>query len=104
MRPCRECGEPTRAITDVVELCPQCLGVSDPESAVGKFTDRADQLSRPATIKPATAPTPLPATSWAPVPLAGYVTGTKTDDPPTVLERTDGAALLYPGRLHAVFG
>src|SRR5437867_3466218 len=45
------------------------------------------------------AETPQERTSWWPRPLvAGGVIE------PTILRRTDGEALFYPGRLHAVVG
>jgi hypothetical protein len=44
------------------------------------------------------------ATSWAPVELAAILNGTQSDPPPSILTRTDGRALLYAGRVHAVFG
>ena len=43
-------------------------------------------------------------TSWAPVPLEAVLDGSQPDPPPTLLTRSDGRALLYPGRVHALFG
>jgi hypothetical protein len=43
-------------------------------------------------------------TSWAPVDLGPILDGTEPDPPPSILTRTDGRALLYPGRVHALFG
>lgn len=53
-------------------------------------------------------PSPGPAgpketrTTWAPVDLSEILAGTYTQPTPTMLERTDGRALLYPGRIHAL--
>jgi hypothetical protein len=43
-------------------------------------------------------------TSWAPVPLEAVLDGSQPDPPPALLTRSDGRALLYPGRVHALFG
>jgi hypothetical protein len=43
-------------------------------------------------------------TSWAPVELGPVLDGTQPDPPPAILTRTDGRALLYAGRVHALFG
>ena len=43
-------------------------------------------------------------TSWAPVELGPVLDGTQADPPPSILSRTDGRALLYAGRVHALFG
>src|ERR1035438_2568195 len=43
-----------------------------------------------------------PRTTWAPVDLSEILAGTYTQPTPTMLERTDGRALLYPGRIHAL--
>ncbi len=44
------------------------------------------------------------ATSWTPVDLASALDGTAADAAPTVLARSDGVALMYPGRRHLVMG
>jgi AAA domain len=45
-----------------------------------------------------------PTTSWAPVDLGRVLDGTQPDPSPAILTRTDGRALLYAGRVHALFG
>lgn len=45
-----------------------------------------------------------PATSWAPVDLSNVVAGGVLAEPPTILLRTDGNALLYSGKVHSVSG
>lgn len=42
--------------------------------------------------------------SWAPVDLAPILDGTRPRLPPTILTRTDGQGLWYPGRTHALVG
>jgi hypothetical protein len=42
-----------------------------------------------------------PATTWAPISLADVIGGVM-EEPPSILTRTDGHCLLYPGRVHAL--
>lgn len=42
--------------------------------------------------------------SWEPVDLAAILAGAVTSNPPTILERSDGEHLIYPGRIHWVSG
>lgn len=44
------------------------------------------------------------ASSWSYVDLEPFVNGDHTIPPPTVLERTDGLALLYAGKVNAIYG
>jgi AAA domain len=43
-------------------------------------------------------------TSWAAVDLGPYIRGEQVIAPPRWLRRTDGRALIYPGRPHSFFG
>jgi KaiC/GvpD/RAD55 family RecA-like ATPase len=43
-------------------------------------------------------------TTWTPVPLQEVIDGRASDCPPVHLRRDDGHALLYAGRVHALFG
>src|SRR5689334_11769285 len=43
------------------------------------------------------------ASSWTPVDLEPILNGEHEPEEPDLLRRTDGVALLYRGRLHAVF-
>lgn len=45
-----------------------------------------------------------PGPSWAPVDLAAYLDGTYTPETPTMMPRSDGVCLLYPGRTHSFHG
>ncbi|WP_298713560.1 bifunctional DNA primase/polymerase [Micrococcus sp. 2A] len=42
--------------------------------------------------------------SWSPVDLSAYLNGTATAVEPTLMARTDGVKLLYPGHVHSVAG
>ena len=44
------------------------------------------------------------ATSWAPVDLSAVLAGGQPDERPTLLERSDGVALIYRKRLHSLVG
>lgn len=46
------------------------------------------------------APTP----SWRPLDLTGILDGTYQRPEPTIMARTDGPALFYPGKVHTVYG
>lgn len=43
-------------------------------------------------------------TTWAPVDLRPFLDGTHVPEAPTLMCRTDGAALLYAGRVHSLHG
>jgi len=43
-------------------------------------------------------------TSWEPISLEGYFDGLFTLQEATLLKRTDGAGLLYPGKVHSFYG
>ena len=45
-----------------------------------------------------------PAASWQPVDLGPYLDGSYEPPVPCLLSRSDGAALLYPGRVHWLSG
>ncbi len=42
--------------------------------------------------------------AWAPIDLAPWLDGTHVPEVPSVLCRLDGRALMYPGRVHSVYG
>lgn len=48
--------------------------------------------------------TPGEAPSWEPIDLTDVLNGNYRVDPPTFMKRTDSAALLYPGKVHAFQG
>ena len=47
---------------------------------------------------------PSPATSWAPRDLGPLLDGEDVEEPPTLLPRSDGVCLLYPGKVHDFSG
>lgn len=75
------------------------------------FTDRPVGSSVPTVCGAATdAPgavteaEPPSRPSWSPVDLSAYLNGTATAVEPTLMARTDGVKLLYPGHVHSVAG
>jgi hypothetical protein len=62
----------------------------------------ARALTELATARPAVSTTG--AHPWAPVDLTEILANGETLEQPTVLERVDGFALLYPGTVHSVAG
>lgn len=44
------------------------------------------------------------ALSWEPIDLTSVLDGTYRVEPPTHMKRSDGAALLYPGKVHSLQG
>jgi hypothetical protein len=57
-------------------------------------------------LQTAQEPTPDADTTstWTPIDLTPYFTGTHEPLQPTILQRTDATHLLYPGRLNMIFG
>ncbi|WP_329572986.1 AAA family ATPase [Streptomyces sp. NBC_01361] len=47
---------------------------------------------------------PAPRSAWAPVNVADIIAGRVRVEPPEILMRADGAALLYPGKTHMFYG
>ena len=45
-----------------------------------------------------------PASSWSYVDLDPILEGRQVEEPPSILARTDGQALFYPGRVHVLAG
>ncbi|WP_235020189.1 bifunctional DNA primase/polymerase [Ruania rhizosphaerae] len=69
----------------------------------------APDASASTTGPPGTAPDPDdadegPPPSWRPINLTPYLDGTWTPDTPTLLTRTDGQPLIYPGKVHDFHG
>jgi hypothetical protein len=74
----------------------------------------APAIEPPVGEEPTTAPeaaqeapqgaTGLAETSWGPVDLTPYLDGSYKPAQPTLLPRSDGRALLYPGLVHSVHG
>jgi hypothetical protein len=49
-------------------------------------------------------PPPDDPAAWAPIDLRSVLDGTYKVEPPTFMKRTDGVALLYPGKVHSIQG
>lgn len=92
--------------------CPRCVALSQPDDLPLTITRSGHLHCRhgcdPETIaemlrdaRAAAAPKP-PPTTWAPVGLERILAGEYVEPAPSILIRTDGRALLYEGRVHAV--
>jgi hypothetical protein len=46
----------------------------------------------------------MESTTWAPVDLIPILAGEETAEPPSILQREDGASLLYRAKLHSLYG
>ena len=53
---------------------------------------------------PATTPNEPTPSAWASLDLAAVLDGDARPEMPTLMLRTDGAGLLYPGRVHSIHG
>lgn len=62
----------------------------------------ADSSSLDALLNPEDASLDKP--SWSPVDTTPYLNGTYTRPEPQLLKRSDGPALLYPGKTHTIYG
>ena len=60
-------------------------------------------LTPPNTTEPATE-TEGDTPSWQPIDLHAIYTGDAKPEEPTLWTRTDGRALLYPGKVHSIYG
>jgi len=67
------------------------------------MSSRPDELARRILSK-IDVPEEPRRSSWEPVDLEPVITGEVVDLPPSILERTDAQALLYPGRVHMLAG
>ncbi|MFD1836399.1 bifunctional DNA primase/polymerase [Brachybacterium rhamnosum] len=74
---------------------------TDPAPVELEAPTSLDRLLDPTTTTP-TADTPTP--SWRPLDLTRILDGTYTPPTPTIMTRTDGHALFYPGKVHTVYG
>lgn len=76
---------------------------TEPETGTDQNTHEQDQTSDLDQLFNPNA-TPDTPPSWAPIDLTPILNGTWQRPHPTLLTRTDGPALLYPGKIHTVFG
>lgn len=68
------------------------------------FGIAAALLTPPAPTQAAQEPPEPPVATWARKDLSTYLDGTHKPVIPTLLERTDGVCLLYPGLVHSLHG
>lgn len=61
-----------------------------------------DRILDPDTAHDTTQDAPPP--SWRPLDLTGILDGTYERPEPTIMARTDGPSLFYPGKVHTVYG
>lgn len=78
------------------DLADLLVGSEDPgQTLAGLLAD--------APFSEAAADPAPPSTTWAPLPLADVIAGGAINEPPSILRRTDGPALIYPdGRIHSI--
>ena len=75
---------------------------SAPQAGAG---DVQEDESLPSTLPPERRdPMNERITTWDPVDLGPFLAGEIVTDPPSILERTDGASLFYPGKVNMLFG
>jgi hypothetical protein len=94
--PERECRRTLRSARDkAVREGP----ATDLPAGDGELTDLTDRIRgpRPEGESPG-------GSSWAPVDLTAHLDGSHVPEVPALLRRTDGRALLYPGRVHSARG
>lgn len=60
--------------------------------------------ARPTQLDDTVHDEPEPTSTWLPVDLAAVLDGTHEPEHATLLPRTDGVGLLYPGRMHSLHG
>lgn len=73
-----------------------------PTNITPKPAGEGDSSSLDALLNPEDASLDKP--SWSPVDTAPYLDGTYTRPEPQLLKRSDGPALLYPGKTHTIYG
>lgn len=74
-------------------------GDVDPEELLRTARAELDK-----TLDDITAATITPANTWQAIDLTDVVNGGTLANPPTILVRDDGHALLYPGKVHTISG
>lgn len=85
--------------------------IDNPAAVVASTAPAPSPLADP---EPDPADTPAPAlavvdpeaprSSWLPVDLGPHLDGTYEPETPTLLRRDDDLGLLYPGRVHSIYG
>lgn len=73
-----------------------------PATAAPAPVSDLDRLLDPTTAAQAAADDPAP--SWRPLNLTSILNGDYSPPQPTIMRRTDGPGLFYPGKVHTVYG
>lgn len=73
-----------------------------PTTTTQQPTGETGSSSLDALLNPEDASLDKP--SWSPVDTTPYLNGTYTRPEPQLLKRSDGPALLYPGKTHTIYG
>ncbi|WP_267061962.1 bifunctional DNA primase/polymerase [Brachybacterium halotolerans] len=90
--------------TDLSTLVDQApASAPAPSSTAAPADEPASDLDR--LLDPTAPPaSDEPAPSWRPVDLTRILDGTYQRPEPTIMARTDGPCLFYPGKVHTVYG
>lgn len=87
------------------QAAPQPAPVTPAAAPVDDYTGEGlEGLLGPASAAPQPVEDTGPVPSWLPVDLAGYLDGTYQPEEATIMTRTDGAGLIYPGLVHDFHG
>lgn len=111
------CGPQARGETSILDQLGSLAGMATSglgQSQTSQTSPTSPQTtltglpSQRETVVDLTEPTPTQEpqepSSWQPVDLTTYLDGTWEPPTPTILERTDGHALYYPGLVHSIYG
>lgn len=96
------CNSSGKFVGRVAQEVARSLG-SIKQDAVKESTyleNRSEHLS----ITEATEDTAGEVSTWLPVDLEPFLNGSHKPLKPTIFERTDGQALIYPGKIHSIYG
>jgi len=69
-----------------------------------KQTDYLENRGEHLSVTETTEDTEDEPSTWLPVDLEPFLNGSYTPLKPTIFERTDGQALIYPGKIHSIYG
>jgi hypothetical protein len=102
-----------QAVVDALTQAAHACGLTEPEISKTLKSGLSGGVDRPRAIPPKPQPPSVSTVDavvvnevdpWSPIDLAGYLDGTIEAALPTLLPRTDGVHLLYPGKIHSLYG
>lgn len=76
----------------------------DELKALEYLENRGEHLSVTETAGAATEATEGEVSTWLPLDLEPFLNGTHTPLEPSIFQRTDNQFLIYPGKLHSIYG